>query len=361
MTYLAAAIRKDRATPDEIERLVAKLEPAIASVILAALKAQAQSVSLDAIASALQSGDVSRVVALLNIDSLAPIKPPLINAVGAAGATAVAAQVLPRLSGVQFVFDTLNPRLISWLQDYSFKLIREINDGTKEAIRGVLVSGMTAGRNPRDVAREVKPVIGLTERQAKAVQNFRRELETFHLKRSAAGWNLGGKIDRAPGGAQVFKPDEEGLPQDGIRERRLRDFRFDASLKRAMATGKPLSPAQVDKMVSRYSERYLKYRAQTIARTEALRTTNMGVQEAWRQAIEAGKVSEALVRRQWIVSRDERLCQWCAPIPKLNPKLGVIFGQPFSTPKGPSFLPPVHPNCRCTVMIRVYEPSQIAP
>jgi hypothetical protein len=202
-------------------------------------------------------------------------------------------------------------------------------------------------------------VIGLTDRQAQAVKNFRKELETFHLRRSAGGYNLGGKISRAPGGAQVYALDEDGQLKDGILERRLRDFRFDGQLQRAMQQGKPLTPAQIDKMVEAYARKYLKYRSETIARTEALRTTNFGVQDAWRQAIASGTVPEENIRRQWVLSRDERLCSLCAPVPRMNPKLGVAFGQPFATPKGAQMLPPLHPNCRCTIWVQPFEPAQL--
>jgi len=158
---------------------------------------------------------------------------------------------------------------------------------------------------------------------------------------------------------QVFRPEDDGTPMDDVDERRLRDFRYDKTLLRAMEQAKPLTPKQIDTMVDAYRRKYLKYRAQTIARTEALRTTNVGVQDAWRQAVEQGKVSEDLIRRKWVVADDERLCKFCAPIPKMNPKLGVDLQQPFETPKGPTMLPPLHPNCRCTVFIRAYEPIQI--
>lgn len=348
-----------KASPaDELDAFARKLEPGLARSILAAFEAQRGAVSLDALVAAIESGDVGKVLSLLGVDaSMAPVVTALQHATWAAGALGTA-QVL-RVKGVQFAFNQLNPRLIDWLQTYSLGLIRQIGDGTREGIRQYLTAGMTEGRNPRDVAREVRQVIGLTDRQAQAVKNFRKELETFHTKRTAGGWNLGGKISRAPGGAQVFKPDEDGNPTDGIMERRLRDFRHDGQLQRALTTGKPLKPEQIDKMVDAYARKYLKHRSETIARTEALRTTNFGVQDAWRQAIASGQVPEERVRRQWIVSRDERLCSICAPIPKLNPRRGVPFGQPFATPKGPQFLPPAHVQCRCAVHIRLLEPEQL--
>ena len=359
----AALVRKDRSDPGaEIDAFASKLEPGLAKAILAAFDAQKDAVSLDALVAAIESGDVGKVLALLGLPELeagmAGVVTALQNATFAAGGAIGAAEVA-RITGVTFAFNQLNPRLITWLQTYSLGLIRQINDGTREGIRQYLVAGMQSGANPRDTAREVRSVIGLTDRQAQAVKNFRKELQTFHLKRSAGGWNLGGKISRAPGGAQTFAVDEDGLPKDGILERRLRDFRFDGQLQRAMASGKPLTPEQIDKMVDAYARKYLRHRSENIARTEALRTTNFGVQDAWRQAIEQGKVPEELVRRQWAVSRDERLCSVCSPIPKLNPKRGVKFGEPFTTPKGPQFLPPLHPNCRCSITVRLWEPSQL--
>lgn len=344
-----------------VEALANKLEPGLAKAILDALKAQGAAVPLDALVAALESGDVGKVIALLDTPEVtaafSKLTAPLQQAVYAGGALG-AGTIASEVRGAAFVFDQLNPRLLTWLQTYNLGLIREIGEQTKEGIREYLLAGMTAGRNPKDVAREVKTVIGLTDRQSRAVFNFRRELETFHQRQSAGGYNLGAKIDRV-NGTQVLRPDEDGLPKDGITERRLRDFRFDGQLKQSMATGKPLSKAQIDKMVEAYQRKYLAYRSRTIARTEAIRTTNMGIQDAWRQAIESGKVPEALVRKRWVLTRDERLCKVCGPIPSMNPQRGVTMGQPFATPKGPVTIPPAHPNCRCSITFRVWEPEQL--
>ncbi len=357
---LPEPVRKDRGQMAAIEALVAGLEPKLASTIQAGLEAMGDAVPLQALIEALEARDIGKVLALLSLDTaqaaFAGVAPAVQNGVYAAGA--LTAGNIARIAGVQFAFDRLNPRLITWLQTYSLGLIREINDSSREAIRSVLVSGITAGDNPKETARQIKQIVGLTERQAKAVQNYRKELETFHLKTTAGSFGLGNKVNRV-NNTQVAILDEDGDNTDGINARRLRDFRFDGQLKRAMTAGKPLSKAQIDKMVGAYARKYKAFRARTIARTEAVRTNAMGVQDAWRQAIESGKVPEALVRRQWVVARDERLCESCAPIPGMNPKEGVKFAEPFATPKGPVALPPVHPNCRCSVFIRQWEPSDL--
>lgn len=351
----------DKELLTQIEQFARKIEPVLAKAIMDYLSAMQGGVNLQALADALQAGDVGKVIGLLASIDTGAAEAKAVDAVQQAvwgGAAMAAAQINTQISGAHFVFDKLNPRLVTWLQTYSLGLIRQINDQTKEAIREKLTTGMTAGDNPIKVARQVKGAIGLTTKQAKAVANYRKELETFHLKTKATGYGLGQKIDRV-NGRQVFKPDEDGSPKDGIDLRRLRDFRYDGQLKQAMTTGKPLTPAQVDKMVAAYERKYLRFRSETIARTEAMRTVNFGVQDAWRQAIETGKADETLVRRRWVVAYDERTCEVCSPIPKMNPKRGVKFDQPFASPKGPVMLPPLHPNCRCSVFLRQYEPEQL--
>jgi hypothetical protein len=366
MTFQAPPVRyavllKANATAADIEALAAKSEPGIAKAVLAALQAQADSIDLDALAEALKAGNVAAVEAMITSamfeGKLDAVAAPLQDAAWASG-LAVVPLVHRAARGVTFQFDRVSPYLVNWLSTYKLNLIRQVNNTTREAIRGALVTGMRAGQNPKKTAVAIKQIVGLTSRQSQAVANFRKELETFHARKSAAGWNLGAKIDRV-NGTQVFRPDEGGDPKDGIVERRLRDFRYDKALDTAMKSGKPLKPEQIDKMVEAYAKKYRAYRARNIARTEAMRTCNAGVQEGWRQGIAGGHVVESLIRRKWILTKDERLCSVCSPIPGMNPKLGVPFGSPFKTPKGPVFLPGVHPSCRCGVWIQAYEQIQI--
>jgi hypothetical protein len=346
-------IEKAKASLDQIEALAASYEPTVAKAILKALQDQSDGLDLDKLAEALARGNLGAVLDMLSLQ-LGGLGDALQDVVWAGGALAASNIAV---GGTVFHFHRLNPVLIDWLQNYTLGLIREINDNTKSAIRNQLVEGMRLGKGPRAQARHIKVVVGLTDRQAKAVANFRKELEGFHNKRTAGAWKLGAKIDRV-NQAQVFKPDADGLPKDGILARRLRDFRYDGQLARAMADKKPLTPAQIDKMVAAYGRKYRKYRAETIARTESMRALNIGVQEGWRQAVMEGKVVEDLIRRFWKVARDERLCQICSPIPGLN-KQGAKLGVPFATPDGPRMLPPVHPDCRCHVFIRQLEPEQL--
>ena len=354
--------RKERRVPKqtEIEDLASKIEPALAKAILLAFEKLGEGLDAGKIIAALEKGDMGAVMALLDAGEFehqfGPAKNTLQEA--AKGGGMLGESQVMRLTGVSFRFNTLNPALIRWMQGYELDLIKQINSTTREAVRDQLLTGLNSGINPKQMAVNIKTITGLTSSQAKAVLNFRKELESFHLKNTAGGWKLGGKIDRV-NGTQVFKPDGDGNPKDGILNRRLRDFRYDPQLIKAMESGVPLKPEQIDKMVKAYVRKYLAYRARNIARTESLRATNVGVADAWRQAIESGKVQEQQVRRKWIVARDERTCETCGPIPRMNPALGVEMDKPFQSPKGPVMMPPLHPSCRCTVFIRQYEPEQL--
>lgn len=357
--------KADESTWSKLEALAAKLQPAIAKALLAALEKVASLIDLDAVAKALEAGRLDQVMAMLGGNAMEaaydPVRAELRSAVDAGAMAALAG--IPSPNPLMVVrFDSLNPNVVSYVRGYTFNLIREVTREQVSAVRQTVTAGLVAGKNPRAVARDVKQTVGLTDRQAKAVLNFRRELETFHARKTAAGWNLGAKISRAPGGAQTFAVDPDGNPLDGIMERRLRDFRFDRTLANAMKTGKPLKPEQIDKMVEAYQRKYLQYRSQTIARTEAIRSLNAGQHLAWEQAVEQGVVKADLIRRRWVVAKDERTCPTCRPIPRMNQGdegFGIGVNHEFQTPVGPLRLPPAHPNCRCTVFTRVIEPEMV--
>ena len=57
-------------------------------------------------------------------------------------------------------------------------------------------------------------------------------------------------------------------------------------------------------MVTRYRERYLKYRAETIARTEALSAVHQGKEEMFNHAIAQGHLTSDRLEGTWITKQD---------------------------------------------------------
>jgi hypothetical protein len=354
-----------------IEGLAKGQEPAIRQAFLSAVKALKASVSIEDVAVALERGGLTGLLALFPDaafkTAFQALPGALHGAATAAGAwqagqvvnaahVATARTWAPKT--LSFAFDALNPKLIDTVRRQAADLVVEIGRQTREAIREEVRLGMERGENPRTTARAIREHIGLTSKQQQAVANFRYELERFHERESAAGWNLGGQISRAPGGAQTYAIGPDGLPLDQIHQRRLRDFRYDKVLDAAMQSGKPLTAAQIDKMTDAYSRKYLKYRSETIATTEALRASNLGIEATWKQAIDENIVQNQWLRKRWgLALGSDRTCLVCRPMPELNAGedgLGIALDAPFMTAKGDRVsAPPLHPRCRCILIVKI--------
>lgn len=371
-------------TDDELWRALDKLarsyEPALAEAVQQAFLALGKIVSLDDLMKAVIQGPAAVLALFPETAFTAAFQtlPTLLHQTAVAAGQAQAKWIQTLIAGaagggmtgipgsallpgspgswkpkaLHFAMDTLNPRVIEAVNQQAASLVVQISQQTRDTIREQVRVGMLWGENPRETARAIRQNIGLTARQQQAVANFRNELMTFHERRGAADWNLGGKISRAPGGAQTFAIGPDGKPLDQIQSRRLRDFRYDSVLQRAMQTGQPLTPQQIDRMVDAYQKKYLRYRSETIARTESLRASNIGADATWRQAIQSGTIKEHWLRRFWVLGRDDRTCLTCRGVHNANPE-GRAFDEPFITPYGEQIRhPPLHPGCRCVVTIR---------
>lgn len=329
-----------------VEALARRYEPAIAEAILKALESVRDRIALEALAEALAAGDLAAASAALGIDldAFRGVSQILGAAARVGAATLATAPGLRPELRLLIGQPAQNPLLRQWLDSYTLPLIRQIAEDTRAGIHAALTAGFQAGVNPLDTARAVrghltapaaaehaklvKSLAGLTEHQTRAVLNFRRmltELDATALTRA------------------------------------LRDKRHDKTLLRAIKDAKPLSPERIEAMVARYAQRFLKYRAEVIARTESLRAANMGVVGTWAQAAASGAVAAALVRKEWIVGPPERLCAVCRVVPERNRGEGWGIGleQAFDTPNGPVQVPPLHPQCRCIVFCRTIEPRMI--
>lgn len=213
--------------------------------------------------------------------------------------------------GTELRFDLLNPEAVNWIAAYTFGLIREIADETRRGVQVILREAFQEGKDIPQQAREIRALVGLTERQAQAVVNFRRNLE---------------------------QGTEQSLRE--VLGRARRDARFDPSIQRAIDNATRLPQQQIDRMVDRYSERLLRYRSETIARTESIRASSEGQRELWRQAEEQGLLNRARTRVKWLAAGDKRTC----PIYMKLDKTTVPYGQGFGNFDGP----PAHPSCRCS-------------
>jgi len=218
-----------------------------------------------------------------------------------------------------------NPRQIPAYRQDAMSLVQDLDKGTKAAIQRLIERGLREGRNPLDVARDIRTVngFGLTEQQSMAVYNYQQALRD-------GNW-------------------------EAATDRSLHDLRFK----------QPETATGVERLTERYSERMAAYRANTIARTEMMRAANRGAAEVWEQMAADGVVRRGELKRFWAVAPENATsakighkpvqlgpCERCAITASLNAE-GVGMDEPFITDNAdPIDIPPLHPNCRCVVIYR---------
>ena len=243
------------------------------------------------LAERIDAGDIEGVLIALGITEAAfgPIE-QVIQAAYRKGGDTGAKQVgrIPDPGGkvsFMFSFNVRNPRAEQWLRQVSSDLITEITRDQKEMVRQRLTAALSQGVNPRQSAldlvgrlnrvtrRREGGFIGMTSRQAEWVSNARAELQELN---------------------------------PNYLTRKLRDKRFDRSVRRAIETGKPLNKGAIDNMVSALQSRTVKYRGDVIARTESINALRAGQHESLRQATEAGDVLEEDVTREFDATGDIR-------------------------------------------------------
>ena len=242
--------------PDDLPaltRLAARLEPRLRREFLRAVEAVRGEVDLEALAQAVESGQVPEIelrARLAELQGRLVTIPPVLQQGFLLGAQA-GAEDLAR-SGVSLRFDLVNPRAVEWVRARAAELVVEVTEETRQAVRSLVEQAFTEGRDARRTAREIRDVIGLTDRQAQAVQRFR-----------------------------------ERLAEEGVED-------LTASLRAV-----------------RYAQAQLRLRSQTIARTEIMTASHAGQDALWTEARTRGLIDPARTRRIWIATEDDRLEPLC--------------------------------------------------
>jgi hypothetical protein len=332
MILFAKAIDDEHAA---IERQLDGVERRYRRIIADWLERVKDEETISAVREALERGNVEQAVEIINDQSdgfRAPIYEIMIGA-----AIAESARLKPKITAITFIpgqpvptpaigvtFNPGNPRAEAVLRETTETFIREIDQSTSETIFETLRQAQQTGASPAQMARDIQRNLGLTKRQLEAVENYRRLLE--------AG-------------------SKEAL------DRELRDRRFDPSVRRART--KPLTPAQIERMVERYREKAIANRAITIARTESLSAMNKARLEAFRQGLEQAGIDPSRATKEWLSSRDARVRDQHVTLDGQK----VAIDQPFVAPNGDRLLTPGDRslgarasnvvNCRCSAIFSV--------
>lgn len=195
--------------------------------------------------------------------------------------------LLPEAARIGWRFDSTNPFAQAAARKSAAQLVTQVTEETRQALRSLVTEAFRNGVTPRELAKQIQPLVGLTTRQAQAVQAARQRAIAQGTSRSAA------------------------LEQAGA-----------------------------------YADTLRRRRSLTIARTEVIRASSEGQQAAWQEAVAKGLLP-ALSTQLWITTPDDRLCRYCRAMDHRT----AVLGAKFQTPLGRVAGPPLHPNCRCAIAV----------
>jgi len=265
-------------------KLLDQTWPGIRAEFVAAMRQARAGVDMKALEAAIGRGDVDAAFRALRFDAADMFRTDTaitaaMNAGGdyQMGAFQHATRRAPIANRIVQSFGGRNERAERIARDLGARLVTEVVDDTRVLIAQTISAGLQAGAGPLRTALDIGGrvvngtrqggLVGLTSQQASYV-NGRIDPNTMRL---------------VPGLRQELA-DPSTASHYFTRTRR--DKRFDGIVRRAIADGKPVGQADIDRMAARYSDRLLALRGETIARTETLKALNAGRHEAVAQLIE---------------------------------------------------------------------------
>jgi len=249
-----------------LNELVAKMEPRFRKRFLEVVASIKSQMDLESIARLLQNGQIEEALVTAEV---AALRVSGVFNQGFILAGDDTAKYLSQALDVIVDFNHLNESALDVMTRNQLRLVTGFMDEQRKATHEALVDGVRRGLNPIEQARNFRESIGLTEYQQQIVNNYRRQLNT---------------LDR------------------GLFDRELRDRRFDSTVLRAIEENRNLSQVEIERMVQRYTERWIKYRSEVIARTESLSSVHAGSNESYKQAIASGDLDAEDLVQEWVTS-----------------------------------------------------------
>lgn len=325
-----------KGNPNAFDAILDRLHPDVRRAFKGAIERITSTAKLRDVEKLLDRGDVEGLLNALNLspDYFREVQDAIEQAFYVGGQ--YRAGLTASLSSIPF--NRRHWSAEAWARDNGSRLIVEIAESTRDGVRQFVVEGLQKGQGTGAIARGIiggvnratgkreGGIVGLTKQQASYVVNARAELESLDA---------------------------------GYLKRAARDRRFDGAIRKAIKNGKPLSKADIDRIVRKYSDNLLVRRGDTIARTEALGALNAGRFEAMQQQIERLGLTRDDVVATWVSARDVRVRDSHR---SLNGDQ-VEFGQPFQSDSGAMLrfpgdrmlgAPPSEViHCRCNVTFEV--------
>lgn len=246
-------------------------------------------------------------------------------------------------AGIDVISDIRSPVPVRWnsaspyAEVYARTATGHINELTtqmRRAVQGAVADGIAFGRSERRVALDIAGRMGADGRRHGGMIGLNAPQQTWVA-------NMRAKLN--------------GVPDwPSIRGNTRRDHRFDRMIERAWAEGRPLSQAQIDRIIGRYNDRLLVSRANTIARTERGYAVNAAQADAYRLAADRVGIPHSAIIKTWLHSGSPREPRISHLALDRNTVRGIdtpfyADGVPLLHPHDPSGPADQVINCTCTM------------
>lgn len=291
--YLRPIPVNTRSVVDHMRGVLNAEEPRFARILYSTWNAAAEPLKYQEIRNAMRTGEISSdILEQWRQDYSRMINDrfgPRYDAIARAANSSLSAGIA-QVAGTGVRYAETAVRMNVWIRQHGARLAVALTDEQRTAVQTVLrhfIVNEPIGA--RELGRYLRPVVGMTPRQAQAVVNLRERLVA------------------------------EGLSGDTLINR-----------------------------VEAYSGYLQRVRAERIARTEAAFAHNQADIETMRSALDSGVITGTPIKAL-LPAEDERTCWHCAPLADIWIGLEETF--PGATDAHPNvIMPPLHPNCRCAVL-----------
>lgn len=187
----------------------------------------------------------------------------------------------------------------NWISVHGAEWITQMSDEAKDAVSSMIRYTAEGHMTVDELARVIRPTIGLTEPQALANARYYEKVKSKLMK-------------------------DNPTMKEATAAKRARDA------------------------AARYAGRQHRARAQTIAETELAYAYNKGADDAVHQAQREGLLPK--MRSVWSTADDEGVCGICGSLDGVTIDHGDSFDYPgHSFYGGQKQTPPAHPHCRCAL------------
>lgn len=209
----------------------------------------------------------------------------------------------------EFAFDLNTPSVMAWINERGAEFVTSVTTEQKNAIKAMLSRHVNGNYTVDELARVIRPCIGLTESQAKANLRYYNTVKN----------NL---LEQHP------------------------KMKLENARKKAREAA------------VRYAQRQHRQRACDIAQTEIAFAYNKGADEGIRQAQSQNFLG--VMEKRWSTSGDSNVCSICRALDGMQIEMDAEFdfkGKVLFA--GQKLTPPAHPRCACAVQYIEVSPPVI--